>query len=101
LFIFYHQEDELDSSIIKDSGLDDISEETVALYRNLRAKVNPYAEELQYETIELLQSLACLKKDQILPDVCRLIGVRQAGFSSAFASHGSGRLYSSAGQYVD
>ncbi|KAA6338977.1 hypothetical protein EZS27_013057 [termite gut metagenome] len=63
LFIFYHQEDELDSSIIKDSELDDISEEAVALYRNLRAKVNPYAEELQYETIELLQSLACLKKD--------------------------------------
>ncbi|KAA6344157.1 hypothetical protein EZS27_008206 [termite gut metagenome] len=63
LFIFYHQEDELDSSIIKDSGLDDISEEAIALYRNLRAKVNPYAEELQYETIELLQSLACLKKE--------------------------------------
>ncbi|KAA6321169.1 hypothetical protein EZS27_029149, partial [termite gut metagenome] len=63
LFIFYHQEDELDSSIVKDSGLDDISEEAVALYRNLRAKVNPYAEELQYDDIELLQSLACLKME--------------------------------------
>jgi ATP-dependent DNA helicase RecG len=63
LFIFYHQEDELDSSIIKDSGLDDISEEAIALYRNLRARVNPYAEELQYNDIELLQSLACLKKE--------------------------------------
>ncbi|GAB6009652.1 AlbA family DNA-binding domain-containing protein [Dysgonomonas reticulitermitis] len=63
LFVFYHQEDELDSSIIKDSGLDDISEDAVALYRNLRSKVNPYAEELQYDDIELLQSLACLKKE--------------------------------------
>ncbi|MDR1973548.1 MAG: putative DNA binding domain-containing protein, partial [Bacteroidales bacterium] len=63
LFVFYHQEDELDSSIIKDSGLDDISEDAVALYRNLRAKVNPYAEELQYDDIELLQSLTCLKKE--------------------------------------
>ncbi|MDR1883193.1 MAG: hypothetical protein LBR26_10510 [Prevotella sp.] len=63
LFIFYHREDELDSSIIKDSGLDDISEEAVSLYRNLRVKVNPYAEELQYGDIELLQSLACLKKE--------------------------------------
>jgi ATP-dependent DNA helicase RecG len=43
LFIFYHQEDELDGSVIKDSGLDDISEEAVALYRNLRAKVNPFS----------------------------------------------------------
>jgi ATP-dependent DNA helicase RecG len=63
LFIFYHQEDELDGSVIKDSGLDDISEEAVALYRRLRARVNPYAEELQYDDIELLQSLSCLKKE--------------------------------------
>ncbi|MDR0834451.1 MAG: putative DNA binding domain-containing protein [Candidatus Symbiothrix sp.] len=62
MFIFYHQEDKLDSSIIEDSGLDDISEEAIALYRNLRTKVNPYAEELQYDNIELLQSLTCLKK---------------------------------------
>jgi ATP-dependent DNA helicase RecG len=63
LFIFYHQEDELDGSVIKDSGLEDISEEAVTLYRNLRTKVNPYAEELRYDDIELLQSLACLKKE--------------------------------------
>ncbi|GAB6010624.1 ATP-binding protein [Viscerimonas tarda] len=63
LFIFYHKEDELDGSIIKNSGLDDISEEAIALYRNLRARVNPYAEELQYDDIELLQSLACLKQE--------------------------------------
>lgn len=63
LFVFYNKEDSLDSSIIKDSSLEDISEEAIQLYRNLRAKVNAYAEELQYNDIDLLQSLGCLKKE--------------------------------------
>ena len=63
LFIFYNKEDTLDSSIIKDTSIDDISEEAVQLYRNLRSKVNPYAEELQYDDTELLQSLGCIKKE--------------------------------------
>jgi ATP-dependent DNA helicase RecG len=63
LFIFYNKEDSLDSSIIKDTSLDDISEEAIQLYRNLRAKVNAYAEELQYSDTELLQSLGCIKKE--------------------------------------
>jgi ATP-dependent DNA helicase RecG len=63
LYVFYNKEDSLDSSIIKDTSFDDISEEAVQLYRKLRAKVNPGAEELNYDDIELLQSLGCIKKD--------------------------------------
>lgn len=63
LFVFYNKEDSLDSSIIKDTSLDDLSEEAIQLYRNLRGKVNQFAEELQYNDVELLQSLGCLKKE--------------------------------------
>jgi len=63
LFVFYNKEDSLDSSIVKDTSLDDISEEALGLYKSLRAKVNPYAEELQYSDTELLQSLGCIKKE--------------------------------------
>lgn len=63
LYAFYNREDSLDSSIIKDTSLDDISEEAVGLYRRLREKVSPLAEELSYEDNELLQSLGCIKKE--------------------------------------
>ncbi len=63
LFLFYNKEDSLDSSIIKDTSLDDISEEALWLYRKLRSNLNPYAEELQYDDLELLQSLGCVKKE--------------------------------------
>lgn len=63
LFVFYNKEDSLDSSIIKDTSMDDISDEALQLYRNLRSKVNPFAEELQYADTELLQSLGCVKKE--------------------------------------
>lgn len=63
LYIFYNKEDSLDSSTIKDSSLADISEEAVELYRRLRKNVNPYAEELTYDNIELLQALGCIKKE--------------------------------------
>ncbi len=62
LFVFYNKEDSLDSTVISDSSLDDVSDESISLYRNLRAKVNPYAEELQYSDKDLLQALGCLKK---------------------------------------
>ena len=63
LYIFYNREDTLDSSIIKDTSLNDISEEAVNLYRKLREKVNPLAEELNYDDNELLQSLGCIKQE--------------------------------------
>lgn len=64
LFIFYNNEDALDSTIVKDSSLDDISEEAIELYRGLRSKVNSYAEELQYSNEDLLHSLGCIKKEK-------------------------------------
>lgn len=63
LFVFFNKEDTLDNSSINDTSLNDISEEAVQLYRNLRSKVNPFAEELQYSDSELLQSLGCCKRD--------------------------------------
>jgi ATP-dependent DNA helicase RecG len=63
LYVFYNKEDSLDSSVIKDTSLNDVSEEAVSLYRKLREKVNPLAEELSYEDNELLQSLGCIKKE--------------------------------------
>lgn len=63
LFIFYNNEDSLDSSIIKESSIDDISEEALSIYRKLRERVNPAAEELTFDDNELLQSLGCLKRE--------------------------------------
>jgi ATP-dependent DNA helicase RecG len=62
LFIFFNQVESWDSSIIKDTNTDDISEEAIQLYKTLRAKVNPYAEELSYNDLDLLMALGCLKK---------------------------------------
>lgn len=63
LFIFYNNEDSFDSSIIKESSIDDISEDALSIYRKLRERVNPAAEELTYDDNELLQSLGCLKRE--------------------------------------
>jgi len=63
LFVFYNKEDSLDGSVIKDTSIDDISEDALNIYRKLREKVNPLAEELTYDDTELLKSLGCLKKE--------------------------------------
>ncbi len=62
MFIFYNKEDSFDSALVEDSGLDDLSDDALSLYRRLRQKVNPNAEELQYDDIDLLRSLNCIKK---------------------------------------
>jgi ATP-dependent DNA helicase RecG len=64
LFVFYNKEDSLDSTIVNDTSLEDVSEEAVSLYRNLRAKVNEFAEELTYSDKDLLRSLGCIKEDK-------------------------------------
>lgn len=63
LFVFFNKEDTFDSTLVRDSSLDDVSEEAISLYRKLRAIVNPYAEELQYSDIDLLMSLGGVKKE--------------------------------------
>ncbi len=64
LYFFYGKEDRFDSSVIKDSGLDDISYEAVDLYRRFRANVNNAAEELNYNDNDLLRALNCIKKEE-------------------------------------
>lgn len=64
LSVFYSSTESFDGSIIKDANLDDISEESVELYRKLRAKVNSTAEELNFTDIELLQSINAIKKNK-------------------------------------
>lgn len=61
--VFYNNADSFDSSIVKDSNLADCSEEAIELYRTLRSRLNPYAEELTYNDVDLLQSLGCLKME--------------------------------------
>jgi ATP-dependent DNA helicase RecG len=62
LYIFYNKEDSLDSSLVTASSVGDLSDEAIGLYRSLRAKVNPYGEELTYNDHELLLSLGSVKK---------------------------------------
>lgn len=63
MYVFYNQEDSLDSSIVKDSKLEDIDEAAVELYKTFREKVNPFAEELTFSTPDLLQALGCIKQE--------------------------------------
>jgi len=64
LFVFFNKEDSFDSALVSGSSLDDISEEALALYRQLRGKVNAFAEELQYNDEDLLYSLGCIRKEK-------------------------------------
>ena len=64
MFIFYNKEDSFDSSVVVDSSLEDVSEEAIALYRRLRERINPYAEELNYSDTDLLYSIGCVKKEK-------------------------------------
>lgn len=64
LFVFFNNDDSLDGSPVQKSSWDDISEEAIALYRSLRSKVNAFAEELQYNDIDLLHSLGCIIKEK-------------------------------------
>lgn len=64
LSMFYRPTETFDSSIIKDATLDDLSEESIELYRKLRAKINSTAEELQYSDVDLLTSINGIKKNK-------------------------------------
>ena len=48
---------------ISGSSFEDIDEAAVKLYRKLRSKVNPEAEELEYDTQELLEALKCIDEN--------------------------------------
>lgn len=63
LAIFYQSNDSLDSSVVQDATIEDLDEGAIDLYRNLRSKVNPIAEELNYNNADLLYSLGALKNN--------------------------------------
>ncbi|MCD9854519.1 putative DNA binding domain-containing protein [Epilithonimonas sp. JDS] len=54
---FGNSAENYDTTVIHNSSLDDISEESVELYRRLIKKVKPNADELEFETQELLYAL--------------------------------------------
>lgn len=64
MMLFYNHTETFDAAPVQGSSIKDIDENAIKLYRQLRSKVNPYAEELEYDDKELLQALGCLVKTQ-------------------------------------
>lgn len=62
--VFYTDADGFDKIIAEDTDLEDIDENAVRRYRQLREKINPDAEELKYTDFDLLRSLRAVKKDK-------------------------------------
>ena len=65
LVVFYGSRmgDSFDLSIMKNAGMEDLDSEAITHYRQLRAKINPTAEELQWTDHDLLRSLSAIRKD--------------------------------------
>ncbi|MDP2610626.1 RNA-binding domain-containing protein, partial [Oceanobacter sp. 1_MG-2023] len=61
--------------ILPDAEWDDLDPDVIALYRQLRARVRPYAEELQANDQEMLRALNLVKKQngEWLPNVAGLL----------------------------
>ncbi|CAG9294965.1 ATP-binding protein [Celerinatantimonas diazotrophica] len=61
--------------ILPDAEWDDLDPSAIALYRTLRAKVRPYAEELQASDHEMLYALNLVKKqgDKWVPNIAGLL----------------------------
>lgn len=62
LSIYYNNTESFDSLAVKDAELDDLSDESIDLYRKFRSDLNPLAEELQYPNKELLTAINAIKK---------------------------------------
>ncbi len=62
LMVFYNHNETFDGTLVFDTSISDLDENALRQYRNLRGKVNPYAEELSYSDEELLFALGCLKR---------------------------------------
>jgi ATP-dependent DNA helicase RecG len=63
LLFFQNQRQSFDGSVVPDSSLVDLDEDAIQLYRNMRAKVNPAAEELGFSDEDLLLSLGATKRE--------------------------------------
>lgn len=64
-----------DSSVLPDARLDDFDPAAIAIYRRDRARVNPQAEELGYEDMDMLEALGMLRKveNQRLPTLAGVV----------------------------
>lgn len=62
--LFYASSESYDSVLILDTSMDDVDENAISRYRTLREKVNPQAEELDYNDQDLLLALGASKKDE-------------------------------------
>ena len=64
MYLFYQFADTYDSCIVDDADLDDIDENALNFYRKLRKEVNPDAEELTLNDVDLLRALGAIKKNK-------------------------------------
>ena len=64
MYLFYQSADTFDSCIVDDADLDDIDENALNFYRKLRKEVNPDAEELTLNDVDLLRALGAIKKNK-------------------------------------
>lgn len=62
MYLFYQSADTYDSCVVDDTDLDDIDENALGFYRRLRKEVNPEAEELSLNDMDLLRALGAIKK---------------------------------------
>jgi len=63
LFFGNRQGDSYDLTVLGNATVADLDPEAIAYYRKLRAKVNPVAEELEWDDQDLLQSLNAIRQD--------------------------------------
>jgi len=65
LSIFYsgRDNDPYDARILQHATINDLDPDAIEHYRRLRAKVNPTAEELGYDDLELLQALNAIRQE--------------------------------------
>lgn len=64
MYLFYQSADTYDSCIVDDADLDDIDDNALNFYRKLRKEVNPDAEELTLNDVDLLRALGAIKKNK-------------------------------------
>jgi len=62
LRIFYQDTTSYDQSPVRGASVADIDEHALKRYRVLREKVNPFAEEINFNDQELLEALGCVNK---------------------------------------
>ncbi|HQX31499.1 MAG TPA: ATP-binding protein [Flavobacteriales bacterium] len=79
--LFYSDRDTYDRTVLNRTNLKDIDTNALSLYRTLRGRVNPAAEELALEDAELLLSLGCL--DPVSREQLTVAGLLLFGSSAA------------------